>query len=245
MNYPEEVQLTKLSLIPIDSEILVSQGNEKFYEFKEESIGHYPSREEAANALQNYKESNEKTFAYKIIGPEHGRGKSELVLNEEDGLYDEVWEDVESDESPEFQFVYDSDKNLISSYFYDKNKPGGERLKGEKIFQKGDKAYVMVHISVEENSHDLLVPVIVEGVYTIDYLGNKWKKILWDTDKRINELENVPEPSPLRILRQVESISNIEKDSLVFKPLVTVKCNWGEEPATPYDDAPRIDFIQL
>lgn len=239
----KEIQLIKLFLIPNSPELERVYGKESFYEFKKESLGLFDSKDDAMVFLNTYQEINHSTFAYELVGPEHGHGESQFVLNEDDGMFDEIFETEHYDESPEFQYLYDSNKKLISSYFYDKNKPGGERLDGEHIFAKGDKAYVMISIFVGKKNHDLLLPVIIQGKLTADYLHEKWKKALWDNNKRINSEENASEPTHERILKEIEDLSNFEKDSIIFKPLTTIKCNWGEEPTTPFDDAPRIDFL--
>ena len=94
-----------------------------------------------------------------------------------------------------------------------------------------------------DNHYDLLIPVEIEGKVTQEYLVNKCKKAIKGRDSQIHGENSVEEPSQDRIQREIDSQINIVKDSLIFKPLVAVKCNWGEEPATPFDDAPRIDFL--
>lgn len=240
-----EVSLQKLKLIPTTSGndlIAQTSADYKFYEYESEAIGWYNNLEEAKDALGKYTETESDVIVYEIVGPEYGFGKSELVFNEENSL-DDISEDEASDESPEYHLLFDSHKRLISSYFYDKENPGGNRLNGEKIFHKGDIAYLRDSIYVDDNNYNLLIPVEIEGKVTKEYLENKWRNAIKEGDKQIQGENAVEDPSEERIQRKIDSLLNIEKDSLVFRPLVTVKCNWGEEPHTPFDDAPRMDFI--
>lgn len=236
--YSDKVSLIKLFVVPKSQELIFSELRPDIYEYKDKTIGVFDNLEEAKKTLIDYREPNPHAFAYEIIGPQWRYRKSgNLVVND-----DEEYDNLNSDDSPEYMLLFDLNKDLISSYFFDEKKPGGERLFGEKIFSKGEKAFVRISIYISENHHDLLIPVIIEGEPTIEYLYNKWKKVLWEIDKRVKG-DKAVEPSDVRILQEIEGLMNIKKDSLFFKPLVTVKCNWGEEPTTPFDDAPRIDFL--
>lgn len=236
--YSDQVHLIKIFEVPKSPELILSDPSQEIIEYKDETIGVFKNFELAKKTLLEYRETHPHVFAYEIIGPQWRYRESEIrALDENIEAENEI-----SDDSPEYQLLYDSNKKLISSYFFDEKKQGGERLSGEKIFSKGEKAFVRISIYVGENHHDLLIPVIIEGKPTIGYLYNKWKKILWEIDKRVKG-DKAEEPSDVRILHEIEGLNNIEKDSLVFKPLVSVKCNWGEEPTTPFDDAPRIDFL--
>lgn len=239
----KEIQLNKLFLIPTSTKIEVLHESETFYEYKKENIGWFDSKEAAEVFLDDYPNNDQAVFAYEIKGPEHGFGKSDLILNESDGLYDEVYENDDYDESPEFQLIYGSNKHLISSYFYDKNNPGGRRLNEENTPQKGDKAYALISIFIGDEEHSLLIPVIIKGKATDIYLENKWCDVIHSLNKIAHEGCDVDAPSKERVRSKIDSLLNIEKDSIVFKPLVTVLCNWGEEPQRPIADCPRIDIL--
>ena len=90
-----------------------------------------------------------------------------------------------------------------------------------------------------------MIPIKIEGKVTKEYLENKWRNALKESDQKTQGDNAVEELSKERVRCKIDSLLNIEKDSLIFKPLVTVKCNWGVEPTIPFDDAPRIDFINL
>lgn len=243
--YSDKVHLMKLFLVSKSSDIIPTNIRKDFYEYADETIGVFDSLEEAKAAFSDYQENNDNVFAYEIIGPEYRYRESRLdVIDDERPDWELDYEEEMSDDSPEYQFLYDSNKNLISSYFYDERKPGGHRIDGEKNFSKGDKAYVRVSIIADENQHYLLIPVIVEGKPTIEYLYNKWKNCLWEIDKRVNG-DMVEEPSDVRILKQINDLTNLEKDSLMFRPLVSVRSNWGDCPSIPSDDSTRIDFFPV
>ena len=242
----KEVSLNKIRLIPICKKLeLIPQASEfyKVFGYESKNIGWFYNLKEAEEALQKHSEKDSDIFAFEIIGPEHGFGKSDFVLNEEDDLYDEIKEDEKYDESPEYKLLYDSQKKLLSSYFYDKKNPGGKRLKGEKILKKGDLAYVRVSIYIEDENYDILIPVVIEGEVSKEFLENKWRNAIKDRNKLFYDIDQ--EPSEEMIQYEIGKRLNIERDSLIFKPLVTVKCNWGEEPQTPIDDRSRIDFFVL
>ena len=222
-----ETSLRKVKLIPLSQELeFVSQTSNgyKVYGYESKLIEWYNDLEEVKEAFDKYFETESEVIAYEIIGPEHGFGDPNLDID---------WD--RSDESPEFHFLYDANKNLISSYFYDIDNPGGDRLEGEKTFNKGEIVYVRKYIYLDDNYYELLVPCIIEGKVTIEYLK---KAIKEGYIYKYNE-----EPSEKIIQRKIDNFLNIDKDSLIFKPLVTVKCNWGEEPSLPYGYAPRIDFF--
>lgn len=243
----KEVLLNKLKVIPVSSELeLITQtfDDPKVYGYESKTIGWYYDLEEAKEAFNRYCETEADVIAYEIVGPEHGFGEPDLDIDWDDVSTVED-EDLVSDESPEFHFLYDRNKNLISSYFYDEDNPGGKRLEGEKIFKKGDLVYLRDSIYAGDNQYDLLIPVEIESKVTQEYLVNKWREAIIAGDKQMHGENSIPEPSKERIQRKIDSLINIEKDSIIFKSFVTVKCNWGEEPAIPFDDAPRIDFIFL
>lgn len=245
----KDISLEKLKLIPLSRElefVTKTKHGYKAYSYESKNIGWFNSLEEAKGALDKYIETESEVIAYEIKGPEHGYGEPDLDIDWDNISNDEDEDDdLVSDESPEFHFLYDKNKNLISSYFYDKDNPGGNRIAGEKKFKKGDLVYVRDSIYVGDNHYDLLIPVEIEGKVTKEYLENKWRSALKESDQKIQGDNAVEEPSEERIQREIDSLLNIEKDSLIFKPLVTVKCNWGVEPTIPFDDAPRIDFINI
>ena len=243
----KDISLEKLKLIPLSREfefVTKTTHGYKAYSYESKNIGWFNSLEEAKGALDKYIETESEVIAYEIKGPEHGYGESDLNI-EWDNISNDDEDNIASDESPEFNFIFDTNKNLISSYFYDEDKPGGERLEGEKFFNKGEFVYVRDSISLGESDYDLLIPVEIEGKVTPEYLKNKWRNVIKERDKKILGENTVEEPSEGRIQREIDSLLNIEKDSIIFKPLITVKCNWGEEPITPFDDAPRNEILQL
>lgn len=239
----KEVQLNKLFIVPTSTNIETFYGNHPVYEYRKETIGWFDSNDAAEENLIRNVKSEHSVFAYEIVGPEHGFGKSDWIFNEKDGLIDEIRENEVYDESPEFQFIYNSHKKLISSYFYDKNNPGGERLNEEIKFQEGDRAFTMISVNIGNDDHNLLIPVKIKGMVTKKYLEKKWREVIWDLDKKTIGESAVPAPSKERIKNQIDSLLNIEQDSVIFKPLVNVKSNWGEEPSRPVGDCPRINIL--
>ena len=209
MNYPE-VSLYKLRLISKGDESLIAtrqDETEHFYNVSLDIIGNYYSLEEAEEALKIHQETDNNVIAYKIIGPEHGHGNSTFVESETDGIPDEVFETEDYDESPEFQLVFDSNRKIISSYFYDTNNPGGKRLENEFAFNVGDKVWMSGSCYIEDNELNILLPAIIKSI--------SHKK------------------HPL----------NIESDGVIVRPLIAVKCNWGEYPESDDCEIPRIDLL--
>lgn len=241
----KELELNKLKLVSVNQELeFITQTSEsyKVYGYESQSMGWFYNLIDAKNALDKHIETDSKVFAYEIRGPEHGYGEPNLEIDW-DNTSNEDEEDIKSDESPEFDFLYDKNKKLISSYFYDEKNPGGERLKGEKSFNKGEMAYVRDTIYVGKNQYDLLIPIEIEGKVTQEYLVAKWRNAIKETHKQLYGEDFIGEPSEDRIQFEIDKLLNIQRDSLIFKPLVTVKCNWGTEPNIPFDDAARIEFI--
>ena len=241
----KEVSLNKIKLIPVNPELkfkALTQEKHKVYAYETITVGLFYYLEEAKDALLNYSDTEPEVIAYEIIGPEHGSGDPDLDFDWDNLENDEPDVELNYDESPEFQLLYNRNKDLMMSYFYDNENPGGERLKGENSFNKGEMAYVRQSIFMGDNHYDLLIPVEIVSKITPEYLKNKWSKVIKEQNK-LNHGENSVEPSEECIQSKIDSLLNIEKDSFIFKPLVTVKCNWGEEPNVPFDDAARMDFI--
>ena len=166
MNYPE-VSLYKLRLISKGDESLIAtrqDETEHFYNVSLDIIGNYYSLEEAEEALKIHQETDNNVIAYKIIGPEHGHGNSTFVESETDSIPDEVFETDDYDESPEFQLVFDSNRKIISSYFYDTNNPGGKRLENEFAFNVGDKVWMSGSCYIEDNELNILLPAIIKSI---------------------------------------------------------------------------------
>ncbi len=166
MNYPE-VSLYKLRLISKGDESLIAtrqDETEHFYNVSLDIIGNYYSLEEAEEALKIHQETDNNVIAYKIIGPEHGHGNSTFVESETDSIPDEVFETDDYDESPEFQLVFDSNRKIISSYFYDTNNPGGKRLENEFAFNVGDKVWMAGSCYIEDNELNILLPAIIKSI---------------------------------------------------------------------------------
>lgn len=209
LEYPE-VSLYKLRLLSKGEEsLIVTRRDEKrhFYNVSLDTIGKYYSLEEAEAALKTHKETDKDVIVYQIIGPEHGHGNSTFVESEIDGIPDEIFETEDYDESPEFQMVFNANREFISSYFYDANNPGGARLENENTFNVGDMAWMSGGCCFEEEELNVLIPVIIESM-----VQNKHRL-------------------------------NIESDGVKVKPLVTVKCNWGEYPDSEGYEIPRIDLL--
>lgn len=205
-----EVSLYKLRLLSKGEEsLIVTRRDEKqhFYNVSLDTIGKYYSLEEAEAALKTHKETDKDVIVYQIIGPEHGHGNSTFVESEIDGIPDEIFETEDYDESPEFQMVFNANREFISSYFYDANNPGGARLENENTFNVGDMAWMSDSCCFEEEELNVLIPVIIESM-----VQNKHRL-------------------------------NIESDGVKVKPLVTVKCNWGEYPDSEGYEIPRIDLL--
>lgn len=209
LEYPE-VSLYKLRLLSKGEEsLIVTRRDEKqhFYNVSLDTIGKYYSLEEAEAALKTHKETDKDVIVYQIIGPEHRHGNSTFVESEIDGIPDEIFETEDYDESPEFQMVFNANREFISSYFYDANNPGGARLENENTFNVGDMAWMSGGCCFEEEELNVLIPVIIESM-----VQNKHRL-------------------------------NIESDGVKVKPLVTVKCNWGEYPDSEGYEIPRIDLL--
>lgn len=209
LEYPE-VSLYKLRLLSKGEEsLIVTRRDEKqhFYNVSLDTIGKYYSLEEAEAALKTHKETDKDVIVYQIIGPEHGHGNSTFVESEIDGIPDEIFETEDYDESPEFQMVFNANREFISSYFYDANNPGGARLENENTFNVEDMAWMSGSCCFEEEELNVLIPVIIESM-----VQNKHRL-------------------------------NIESDGVKVKPLVTVKCNWGEYPDSEGYEIPRIDLL--
>lgn len=218
----KEAELNKILVLPKGDDIEIASCENNSYEcfeYQTETIGSFNGKEEAEAALKAYTETEGNVLAYEIVGPQHGHGKSEFVVNEDDGGVDETLETEEYDESPEYHIVYDSNCNVVSSYSFNSKNPGGERVDGERVFKEGDKAWALTSAYIGENRRNIIVPVEIIGCVTEDHVSQKYG----NTDTRIN----------------------IELDALMFRPLVTFKCNWGEEPSKPVDDLPRISFIPI
>ena len=209
LEYPE-VSLYKLILLSKGEESLIAthrDAKQHFYNVSLDAIGNYYSFEEAEAALKALKETDNDVISYQIIGPEHGHGNSTFVESEIDDIPEEIFETDDYDESPEFQMVFNANRELISSYFYDTDNPGGTRLDNEKTFNLGDICWMLGSCYLEDEELNILIPVIIEGV------------------------------------EQDKDQLNIESDGVKVKPLVTVKCNWGEYPDPNGEVIPRIDLL--
>lgn len=164
--YPE-VRLYKLRLLSKGDESLIATRQDKtghFHNVSLDWVGNYYSLEEAEAALNTHKETDNDVIVYQIIGPEHGHGNSTFVESEIDGIPDEIFETEEYDESPEFQMVFNANREFISSYFYDANNPGGARLENENTFNIGDMAWMSGSCCLEQEELNVLIPVIIESM---------------------------------------------------------------------------------
>jgi len=209
LEYPE-VSLYKLRLLSKGEESLIATRRDEkqhFYNVSLDTIGNYYSLEAAEAALKTHKETDNDVIVYQIIGSEHGHGNSTFVESEIDGIPDEIFETEDYDESPEFQMVFNANREFISSYFYDANKPGGARLENENTLNVGDMVWRSGSCYLEDEELNILIPVIIESIV------------------------------------QNQHRLNIESDGVKVKPLVTVKCNWGEYPDSEGYEIPRIDLL--
>lgn len=209
LKYPE-VSLYKLRLLSKGAESLITTRQDEkgnFYNVSLDKVGNYYSLEEAEEALNEHKETDKDVISYQIIGPEHGHGKSIFVESEIDGIPDEIFETEDYDESPEFQMVFNANREFVSSYFFDANNPGGTRLENENTLNVGDLAWMSGSCYLEGEELNILIPVIIESI------------------------------------AQDEHPQNIESDGVKVKPLITVKCNWGEYPDPEGEVIPRIDLL--
>lgn len=165
LKYPE-VSLYKLRLLSKgdESQIVSSRnGEEYFYNISLDKIGNYYSFEEAEEALKTHQETDNDVISYQIIGPEHGHGNSIFVESVIDGIPDKIFETEDYDESPEFQMIFNANREFISSYFYDANNPGGARFENEIFFNIGDKNWMSGSCYLGEEELNILIPVIIEG----------------------------------------------------------------------------------
>ena len=209
LKYPE-VSLYKLRLLSKGAESLIATRQDEkshFYNVSLDKVGNYYSLEEVEEALKEHKETDNDVISYQIIGPEHGHGNSTFVESKIDGIPDEIFETEDYDESPEFQMVFNANREFISSYFYDANNPVGTRLENENTFNVGDLAWMSGSCYLEGEELNILIPVIIESI------------------------------------AQDEHPLNIESDGVKVKPLITVKCNWGEYPDSEGEVIPRIDLL--
>lgn len=214
--------LYKLKFVELNPKLrftTLSGKNECCRQFEKFLISSHKTLKSCREALETHIENEDSVFSYIIEGPEYGYGKLDYVYNEEPwpGL-DEVRENDNYDASPEILLIFDEDKHLVSSYSYDNAQPGGIRQPDEHIFKAGEKAWVKETVYLEDSENQLLMPVeIVE---------------------KLTSSHNLVDFASSETL-------NIEKDQLIFRPLMTVTANWGECPETPVDFAPRIDFLPL
>lgn len=166
LEYPE-VSLYKLRLLSKGEESLIATRRDEkqhFYNVSLDRIGNYYSLEEAEVALKTHKETDKDVIVYQIIGPEHGHGDSTFVESEIDGIQDKIFETEDYDESPEFQMLFNANRELISSYFYDADNPGGIRLENENTFNVGDMAWMSDSCYIEDEELNILIPVIIESI---------------------------------------------------------------------------------
>ena len=56
---------------------------------------------------------------------------------------------------------------------------------------------------------------------------------------------NIQIPVIIEGMEQDKHLLNIESDGVKVKPLVTLKCNWGEYPDSEGESIPRIDLLPL
>ena len=56
---------------------------------------------------------------------------------------------------------------------------------------------------------------------------------------------NILIPVIIEGMEQDKHLLNIESDGVKVKPLVTLKCNWGEYPDSEGELIPRIDLLPL
>lgn len=206
-----------------------------YYQLAYENLGYYPSQHGAENALAHYEESDSRVIGYEIIGPQFS-----LISESDDND-----EDFYSDESPQFHFVYDSNRQLLSSYFYDKENPGGQRLDREYVFQYNEIAWVREqYTNVDLETYDVLLPVKIMGPTTYEFLEIQRAYYRYVNDiEKLYGMENAAVPSKEALKCHFDSEPNMTFDSLVFKPLLCLRSSWGIFPCFPLDNSFRLNFL--
>lgn len=213
----DEVYLKKLRVVSKgdSSQILYRNSeNEVFFLISTDIMGTYNTYQDAEAALMSHEETDEEVFCYLISGPEHRYG-SETCVYDTDGLPEIELESEVYDESPEYEILFNAKKEMISSYFFDTDNPGGVRLQNEIELKPGDKAWMIDTYHTYDSklfSHvEIVLPVEIVGKDGIE------KYFAWN--------------------------NNITRDGLIIKPLITFKCNWGEYPERDSEVAPRIELL--
>lgn len=225
----------------------VERCHPKAYFIDYEYIGEYGSKE-AESVLYAHNETDTRVIAYEIIGDNHF--DTDVV---DDGYGGE--RDIEIDtETPEFYLVFDVNKKLVSSFFYDKENPGGERLEGEHIYEPYEIAWVREeyydftydpdneqtrHIC----SHNVLVPVKITGKPSLDFLAVYHSSIQLAQRASIGDLWDTPESIP-EVRKEIENGLNDGLDTLIYAPLLWLKGSHGIVPrASHIDESCRYMFL--
>ena len=181
----------------------------EWFETGMERIGSFHSLAEARKALKENQETDERVFAYEIIGPEQGDG----------------------DDSQLFNFVMDPNLNVISSYLYN------SKIANFTMLSPGDKAWIMISLYhyLNRDSFRAIIPVEIMGFCDETYWKEYIREGLIERDIMVYGENAVAEPSPEYVNHKYEGIPDITEKGLVFRPLLTLKWNNGETPFRPED----------
>lgn len=195
----------------------------KAYFIDYEYIGEFGSKE-AESVLYAHNETDPRVIAYEIIGDNHFDTEVE-----DDGYGGEREIEVDSD-TPEFYLVFDANKKLVSSFFYDTENPGGERLEGEHIYEQYEIAWTRKeyrdYTFDPDNektwlacSHDVIIPVIIAGKPSLDFLSVYHSGSSLVERAAIGELCKTPR-SLTEVRDEIKNGYNDGLDTLIYSPLL-------------------------
>lgn len=222
----------------------VERCHPKAYFINYEYIGGYESKEEAESALYAHNETDTRVIAYEIIGDNHYD-----IEEDEDGPDSEI-----ESETPEFYLVFDANKKLVSSFFYDTENPGGERLEGEHIYEPNEIVWVREEYddftydpdneqTWHTCSHNVLVPVKITGKPSLDFLAVYHSGEALAQRAATGDLWDTPESIP-EVRKEIENGLNDGLDTLIYAPLLWLKGSHGIVPrASHIDESCRYMFL--
>lgn len=196
-----------------------------WYNCVEEVIGHFYSQKEAEASLAE-QPIDDNIVGYSIEGPEYGR---KIDHEEFDPFFEKEYpnEYLVYDESPEFVVTYNVDKTVNARYTFGEHKPGESRYANEpNVFKVGDIVWVL-----QPGYRDLttglsaMYPAKVVQSLTFDYIKKYFE--LWFEEYTKRNIEENPSPSEefkqAKIESQINSLLDMEWDSIVVKPLVLIR----------------------
>ncbi len=227
--------------------VYVERCRHKAYFIDYEYIGCYGSKEEAEGVFYAYNETDPRVIAYEIIGDNH--------FDTETVDCSEYEIDIEVDsETPEFYLVFDANKKLISSFFYDTENPGGERLEGEHIYEPYEIAWVRGEYAdftldyekpttTHTSWHYVLLPVKIAGKPSLDFLAVYRSGIDLAQRAAIGDLWDTPK-SLTKVREEIKNDLNDGLDTLIYSPLLWLKGSHCIYPrASHIDEACRYEFL--